>query len=172
MSTPHLIYHTHSFDIVAAPAAGGGQKVYVKHPGSVVIVPLLIRDGQTWVLFVRQTRIATGERLLELPAGTREPDEAPEMTAARELPEEVGYAAGNLERLGGFYLAPGYSSEFMHVFVATDLRPETAPGDEDEDIEVAMLPLAQAIAQAAAGEFNDAKTIIALLVMGSRGNPS
>ena len=170
MSNTRVVYHNRAFDFVEVTEEGSNAKAFERHPGSVAIVPLLERDGQTYVVLVRQTRFATGGRLLELPAGTREEGEEAEVTARRELPEEVGYVAGRLEHLGGFYLAPGYSSEFMHVFLATELSEEKAEGDEDEvDLETELLPLAEAVARAGRGEFDDVKTVAALLMVAARG---
>jgi ADP-ribose pyrophosphatase len=125
-------------------------------------------DGATHVVLVRQTRIATGETLLEIPAGTREPDEDAATTARRELPEEIGYTCGRLERIGGFFTAPGYSSEFMDIFVASELSPETAEGDEDEDIEIITMPLGEAARCARSGELRDGKTVAALLMVAAQ----
>ncbi len=141
----------------------GRQYTYdvIEHPGAVVIVPLL-PDGR--VVMVRQWRQAAGQVLLELPAGTREPAEEPEATAAREIQEECGYRAGQLTRLASFYSAPGFCSEVLHLFLAEDLSPSKLAGDEDEDIETVSLPLAEALAMAARGEIADAKSLTGLFL--------
>ncbi|HET8776514.1 MAG TPA: NUDIX hydrolase [Candidatus Limnocylindria bacterium] len=131
----------------------------VEHPGAVAIVAW---DGER-VAMVRQWRHATGGTLLEIPAGTAEPDEAPEATARRELAEEVGVAAASWRTGPSFFTAPGFCTEFMHLFFATDLSPEEAEGDEDEDLEVAWMTLDEAIAAADAGDIRDAKSILAIL---------
>jgi ADP-ribose pyrophosphatase len=133
----------------------------VEHVGSVIIIPL---DEQGNLLFVRQYRHAAGLNLLELPAGTLDEGEAPEACARREIREETGMAAGHMEDLGGFYLAPGYSTEYMHVYLATDLRPDPLEADADEFLTVEKIPLAQALATARSGEMPDAKTLAALLL--------
>lgn len=133
----------------------------VEHPGAVVMVPLL-PDGQ--VLMVRQWRNPAGQVLLELPAGTREPGEDPEVTAARELQEECGYRAGRITRLGAFYAAPGFCSELLHVYLCEELTPSRLDGDEDEAIETAHMPLPEALALAARGGLPDAKSIAGLLL--------
>jgi ADP-ribose pyrophosphatase len=133
----------------------------VEHPGSVIIIP---RDDQGQLLFVRQYRHAAGLDLLELPAGTLDKDEAPETCARREVREETGMAAGQLEYLGGYYLAPGYSTEYMHVYLATDLRPAPLEPDADEFLTVEYIPLARALAMAMQGEIPDAKSLAALLL--------
>jgi ADP-ribose pyrophosphatase len=133
----------------------------VEHVGSVIIIPL---DGQGNLLFVRQYRHAAGLDLLELPAGTLNKDEAPDACAHREIREETGMAAGQMQHLGGFYLAPGYSTEYMHVYLATDLRPDPLEADADEFLTVESIPLARAMAIARAGEILDAKTLAAILL--------
>jgi 8-oxo-dGTP pyrophosphatase MutT (NUDIX family) len=82
--------------------------------------------------------------LLELPAGVAEPGEAPEISAQREIREETGMAAASIQRLGGFYLAPGYSTEFMHIFLATGLYSDPLPMDEDEILQIKKLTARQA----------------------------
>ena len=131
----------------------------VIHAGAVTFIPL---DGEGSIWFVRQYRHATGGHLLELPAGTLEPGEDPAATAARECREEIGMSAGKLEVLGGFYLAPGYSNEYMHVFLATDLKPDALERDADELIEVVKMPVSQIVAQIHSGTIQDAKTLAAL----------
>ena len=105
----------------------------IEHSGSVVMIPI---DEHGNVLFVRQYRHAAGIELLELPAGTLDENEPYETCAAREMREETGMAAGRLEKVGEFFLVPGYSTEFMAVFLATELRPDPLPGDEDEFLEL------------------------------------
>lgn len=133
----------------------------VEHVGSVIIIPL---DGQGNLLFVRQYRHAAGLDLLELPAGTLNKDEAPDACAHREIREETGMAAGYMRHLGGFYLAPGYSTEYMHVYLATDLHSDPLEADADEFLTVEFIPLARAMAIARAGEILDAKSLAALLL--------
>ena len=105
----------------------------IEHGGSVIIVPV---DANGNLLFVRQYRHAAGMDLLELPAGTRDGDEPFEECAAREIREETGMEAGKLQKVGEFYLAPGYSTEFMAVFLATDLRHNPLEADDDEFLTV------------------------------------
>ena len=132
----------------------------VFHPGAVAIVPLL-PDGR--VVLIRQYRHATGEVLLELPAGTRDqPGEAPIDTAARELIEETGYRAGKLTPLAEFYTAPGFCNELMHLFVATDLTVGDQALMDDEAIGVEIVTLDAARALIVDGSIRDAKTIIGL----------
>ncbi len=131
----------------------------VIHSGAVTLIPIG-ENGSIW--FVRQYRHATGGHLLELPAGTLEPGEDPASTAARESREEIGMAPGQLDHLGGFYLAPGYSNEYMHVFLATDLQPDALAPDPDELIEIEKLTPQEVRTQIADGGFQDAKTLACL----------
>jgi ADP-ribose pyrophosphatase len=148
-------------DTVGLPNGRETRLDIVEHVGSVVILPL---DADGNLLFVRQYRHAAGLDLLELPAGTLNPDETPDVCAAREIREETGMAAGKLEHLGGFYLAPGYSTEFMHVYLATDLRPDPLEADADEFLSVERVPLNEALSLAGQGKVPDAKSLAALFL--------
>jgi ADP-ribose pyrophosphatase len=141
-----------------------GQQVsldVVLHSGAVTLVPV-DTDGQVW--FVRQYRYAIEDDLLELPAGTLEEGEAPVSSAQREIREEIGMAAGHLEEIGTFFLAPGYSTEFMHVYLAKDLYPDPLEGDLDEFLSVEKIPIPEVYARVAAGEIRDAKSLAALFL--------
>ncbi len=147
-------------DTVRFPGGQEASRAVVWHPGAVALV--VVDDQDRWLL-VRQYRHPAGQVLLEIPAGTIDPGEAPDQTAAREVREETGFAAGRLERLGGSYLAPGYCSEYLHYFLATDLAASPLPPDEDEHLsEPVRLTLAEVYAAVDAGEIEDAKTISAL----------
>lgn len=137
------------------------------HPGAVCMVPVM-DDGS--LLLVTQHRPAAGRRLLELPAGTLEPGEPPEKTAARELQEEVGHSAASIEHLGGFFVAPGYTSEYIHLYICNGLAASKLPGDEDEDIEVERLTLVEALAAVESGRICDAKSVIGILRYARRLN--
>jgi ADP-ribose pyrophosphatase len=106
--------------------------------------------------------------LLELPAGTRDDDEPFEKCAARETREETGMEAGILTRVGEFYLAPGYSTEFMAVFLATDLKHNPLDPDADEFLSIEKIPVRKALEIAARGEVPDAKSLAALFLATSR----
>jgi len=136
------------------------SKPQVLHSGAVAILPLL-DDGQ--VVLLRQYRSVIDDFLIEIPAGALEAGEDPRLCAERELQEEAGYRPQTLHALGGFYAAPGFTDEYMHLFVAQDLVPSRLAGDEDELIEVFNLPLAEALRRVESGEIRDAKTIIGLL---------
>jgi ADP-ribose pyrophosphatase len=148
-----------------------GEKTYLRevvgHPGGAAAVPLF-EDGTT--ALVSQYRHPTGKYVLELPAGKLDPGERPAETAARELEEELGLAAGRVEQLSEFYTTPGFCEERLWVFLATELRETARRHEEDEIIEVVRLPFARALAMVAAGEIEDAKTIIGLLLAARRLN--
>ncbi len=131
----------------------------IEHPGAVVMLSI---DSAGLIYWVRQYRHATGQKLLELPAGTIEPGEDPELCARRELAEETGFAAAVWQPLGGFFTAPGFCSEYIHAFAASNLAPESADGDEDEDIEVLPLSLEDSLQAIDSGAVVDAKSIAAL----------
>lgn len=133
----------------------------VQHNGSVTVVPL---DPEGNLLFVNQYRIGAGADLLELPAGVLEAGEDPAVCAAREIREETGMAAKNLLLLGDFYLAPGYSSEHMFIFMATGLYHDPLAHDADEFLQVQAVPAGKALEMARSGQFQDAKTLAALLL--------
>ncbi len=132
----------------------------VTHPGSVGILPVL-EDGR--LLLIKQCRYVVGSSLLEIPAGTIEEGESPEECAARELQEETGYRAGKLTPLSAFYLAPGYSNEFMWLFKATELEAGDMRPMPDELIEVRKIGLGEALQMIRRGEIRDVKTICAIL---------
>ena len=140
----------------------------IEHGGSVIIVPI---DADGNLLFVRQYRHAAGMDLLELPAGTLEAGEDPAVCAAREIREETGFAADNIKKIGDFYLAPGYSTEFMHVYLAWDLRYDPLEADADEFLSVEKIPFAEAAQMAERGEMPDAKSLAALLLAKSHLHP-
>lgn len=147
-------------DTVRLPNDKSTDLDILQHNGGVAIVPL-DDDGNVW--FVRQYRQAAGEALLEIPAGTLEVGESPLENAHRELQEEIGMNARQITRLGSCFLAPGYSSEYMHIFLARDLFPAQLPADDDEFIDVVRVPLKKALALIDEGAFRDAKTILGLL---------
>jgi 8-oxo-dGTP pyrophosphatase MutT (NUDIX family) len=133
----------------------------IEHGGSVVVIPI---DSDENIWFVRQYRHAAGSDLLELPAGTRDGNEPFEKCAARETREEIGMEAGTLKKVGEFYLAPGYSTEFMGVFLATDLKHNPLDPDADEFLSVEKIPAKKAIEMAERGEVPDAKSLAALFL--------
>ena len=152
-------------ETVRLPNGRESTREVIKHNGAVAIVAF-DADGQ--VLLVRQYRQAVRRVLLEIPAGTLEPGEAPLDCAIRELQEETGYKPGKLESLGGIYTAPGYTSEFIHLFLATDLTESQLELDADEFIEVLHVPLAEVLMLIASGEIADGKSISGILLAQAR----
>jgi ADP-ribose pyrophosphatase len=146
-------------DTVLLPNGRETQLEILDHVGSVALVPWA-DDEHIW--FVRQYRHAAGRQLLELPAGTVEPGEEPAQCAARELQEEIGMAAEEITEIGSFYLAPGYATEYMHIFQARKLRPDPLPGDDDEILQPELYSLREIREMLAKGTFQDSKTIAAL----------
>ena len=148
-------------DTLKTPDGRETKYEIIEHGGSVVLVPV---DDQGNVLFVRQYRHATGQDLLELPAGTRDGEEPFEECAAREIREETGMEAGTLLKVGEFYLVPGYSSEFMAVFLATDLKENPLDGDEDEFLQLEKFTVKDVNAMFERGDVLDAKSLAAWLL--------
>lgn len=132
----------------------------IHHPGAAAVVPLLA-TGE--VLMLRQYRHATGGWLLEIPAGTLQPGEAPEACAARELREETGFQASALQPLGWIWTTPGFTDERIWLYLGTGLSAGRQALDDDEMLTVARLPLVQAVTMAAGGEIVDGKSVVALL---------
>jgi len=137
----------------------------VEHIGSVVILPV---DNDGNLLFVRQYRHAAGLDLLELPAGTLDVGETPEACARREVREETGMAAGQLEHLGGFWLAPGYSTEYMNAYLATGLYDAPLEADADEFLSVERIPVKTALEMAERGDLPDSKSLVVFCLAHSR----
>lgn len=138
-----------------------GRREVVEHPGAVAMVPMLDADH---LLLVRQWRNAAGRSLLEIPAGTLSPGEEPDHCAARELMEEVGFRPQKLTLLYGAFLAPGYSTELIHLYLAEDLVPETRLHDPDERIEVVSCTWNDIDNLRKHGELGDMKTLAGLLL--------
>jgi len=132
----------------------------VEHPGAVAILPLL-EGGK--ILLVQQYREAAGEALLELPAGTIRKGERAIDCALRELREETGYACGEIRKVLSFYLAPGYSNELLHVFLAKKLVAGKASLEPDENIRSVPVALSKVQRMAKQGKIRDAKTMAAVL---------
>ena len=131
----------------------------VEHPGAVAIIPI---QGEE-IALIQQYRYAAGKTLLEIPAGTLEPGEDPLACAVRELREETGYAASNWDKLLSCYMAPGYSSEVIHFYVAEGLNQIGGTPEEDEDIEVVLKGFNETLVMIEENTIEDAKTIIGIL---------
>ena len=148
---------------VVLPMGVEGTFGVIRHPGASLAVPVL-DDGRVVVL--RQYRFAVATRLLEFPAGTLDPGETPLSTMQRELQEEAGYSAARWDSLGAMLPCPGYSDEVIHLFLARELQPlsEQPAGDDDEDLEVVLMPPAELDALLASGdEYLDGKSVTAWL---------
>lgn len=137
----------------------------VEHPGAVVILAFLDNDT---ILMVRQYRRAADKVLLELPAGTLNSNETPEECALRELEEETGYRAHKIEKLGSFYIAPGYSTEKIHAFFAKELEERRQRLEIDEDIKVEKVRIKDLLVMINEGKIEDAKTLASLLLFLNR----
>jgi len=131
----------------------------IHHSGAAVIVPI---DEKGRILLIRQWRRAAGEIMLELPAGRLEENELPDLCANRELQEETGFAAKTLTALGGFFSAPGFCNEYLHLFLAADLYPSPLLADDSEQIDLLPTPLSEAIRMVEENKIHDAKTIAGL----------
>ena len=141
------------------------KRELVTHPGAVAIVPIDM-DGN--VLMVRQFRFAAGRHLLEIPAGTLEKGEDPDVCAVRELREETGMRPDKIEKIGGLFVAPGYTTEYIHLYYATELSDDPLPQDDDEAISVQRISLAEALRLIETGEITDGKSITGLLRVARR----
>jgi ADP-ribose pyrophosphatase len=150
-------------DRVRLPFGKEATREVVEHRGAVGLVPL---DEQGRVLMVRQYRVPASRVLLEIPAGTLEEGEDPLACAQRELQEETGYAADCLEPLAAFYSAPGFCTEYLHIFRATGLRNNPRRADVDENIVLERVHLCEALDMVRRGDICDAKSIIGLLLAG------
>jgi ADP-ribose pyrophosphatase len=161
-STP--IYNGKVFDVRLDKIREGDveyEREIVEHRGSAVIVPLFA-DGT--IAMVRQYRHATGKYLLEIPAGMLEAGEEPLEGARRELQEEIGVTAAKIEPLAAFYISPGFLTEKMNVFLATDLTETGQQLEDDELIELERIPLDAAADMALDGRIEDAKSIVGILM--------
>jgi ADP-ribose pyrophosphatase len=142
-----------------APDGSTFSRDTIVHPGAVAILPVTSKGTY---LLIRQFRAAARGWLLEIPAGTLEKGESPLACAKRELVEEVGFAARKWKKLGTIYVAPGYTTERIHIFEARDLRPAHAEQDEDEHIEPVEMSRAELLAAVKSGRICDGKSLAAV----------
>ena len=133
----------------------------VQHVDAVTILPV---DALGQVHLVRQYRIGAEQEMLELPAGVMDPGEEPKVTARRELREDIGKDCGELIGLGGFFMAAGYSSEYMHVFLALDLDDSPLEQDDDEFLTTVLVPISELLEMAQDGRLEDGKSLSTLLL--------
>jgi ADP-ribose pyrophosphatase len=158
------VYQGHAVNMrVDTVEKAGGRKTtrdVVEHSDCIAVVAI---DEQDNVLLVRQFRHAVDKSLLEIPAGGIDPGEEPLDSVRRELQEEIGYFPRKIDKLGGFYTIPGYGTEYLHCFVASDLVPGRLMAEDTEDIELVRISLNEIPRLIASGEICDAKSIAALL---------
>ncbi len=152
-------------DTVELAGGGRAEREVVEHAPVVAIVPL---DDDGNVVLVRQYRLAAQEALLEVPAGGVDPGESIEAAAQRELQEETGYRAQRMQRLTGFFVSPGFCTEFVHVFLATGLSESRVDPDPDEQIEVQRVSMSEAVRLVESGAIKDAKSIVGILLAAKR----
>ena len=138
----------------------------VEHKDCIAVVVLDYKDN---VIMVKQYRKAVGKQLLEIPAGSIDNDEQPIVAVRRELQEEIGYLPNKIERIGGFYSSPGYSTEYLHLYLATHLIVSQLQAEDTDEIEVVRVPLSKIPDLIASGEICDAKSIAGLLRVISLG---
>ncbi|MEN6451253.1 MAG: NUDIX hydrolase [Thermoguttaceae bacterium] len=164
MNDPKILFQGYRFRVERAiqvtPDGVKHVREVVRHPGAVVILPLL-DDGRICLLW--NYRVAVRERIIELPAGTLEPNEDPAETARRELIEETGYRAGRIEHLISFWTTPGIFDERMHLYLAEQLQPGPTALEAGEDIEPLLVTWDEAMEMMRQGKIQDAKTLTALL---------
>lgn len=161
-----LVYKGKIFDIkkdkVLLSNGRIAQRDILVHKGACTAVP--VTDDKK-IVFVKQYRHATGEFLLEIPAGGLEADEKPEECIVRELQEEIGYKPGKVDFLFQIWLAPGYSSEKLYCYLCSDLQKSVLPCDDDEDLKVYELSFEEVNDKINNGEIRDAKTIACCLAV-------
>ena len=157
------VFTAHAFKVeslhVRLPDNREREYNLVRHNDSVTILPL---DSENNIVFVAQFRMGTEDILLELPAGVMDDNEDPKESALREIREETGMAAGKMELLGSVYLAPGYSSELNHIFLATELYSSPLDMDDDEFLEIRKIQASEMQTLAKEGKIQDSKTLAAL----------
>jgi ADP-ribose pyrophosphatase len=144
---------------IERPDSSRASLSFIRHPGSVAILPIVDDEH---VCLIHSRRLTVDKTLIEVPAGTREPNEPPLETAKRELAEETGYRAATFKELLVFYPAPGITDERMWLYIATGLTPGEPAREANEEIENLVVSLNDARAMIASGQIEDAKTIIAL----------
>ncbi len=159
------IFEGHAFNVekIQLLMPDGRERAYdlVNHVNAVTILPI---DDEGMVYFVRQFRVGAEKEMLELPAGVMDEGEDPLTSAHRELQEEIGRDASHMEKVGGFYMAAGYTTEFMHVFFATNLSEHSLEQDEDEFLSLVKVDVRDVFGMIQSGQIEDGKTISAFLL--------
>jgi ADP-ribose pyrophosphatase len=160
-----VIYRGRKIDLalqaIARPDGSITQREVVLHPGAVALVPMVDPDH---VCLIRNHRYAIGKTLLEVPAGTIDPDESPDETARRELAEETGYQADRIVRVGEWFVSPGVMNERMFLYLCEDLKPGPTSHQPDERLQPVIVAWDEALGMVRDGRIEDAKTMLALLL--------
>lgn len=160
-----VIYRGRKIDLALQEVRLGdgttAEREVVVHPGAVTMVPMVDRDH---VCLIRNYRYSVGRTILELPAGTIDPGEGPDATAARELAEETGYRAGKITRVADWLVSPGVMSERMFLYLCEDLTPGPTEHQPDERMQPVVLAWDEALRRLRDGEMEDAKTMLGLLL--------
>ena len=151
-------------DTVRMPNGRETRREIVEHRDCVAIIAIDTDDN---VLLVKQFRKPVEKELLEIPAGGIDPGEDPVTTVRREMQEETGYLPQKVERLGGFYSSPGFCTEYLHLYLATDLTPNQLYAEDTESIKLVRVPVSQIPALITSGKICDAKNIAGLLIYSS-----
>ncbi len=165
-----LAYHVPLFDVytdyVREPEGDTARRDVIRHSGSVVILAVddTLNPADPLIVVERQYSHAAGQYMWEIPAGRKEPGEAPLPGAKRELLEETGYIAKRWTKIARFYVSPGFLGEWMQVYLAEGLSCGQSAPDEDEYIQHRQIPLSQALEWVESGKIIDAKSIIAILM--------
>lgn len=160
-----VIYRGKKIDLAlqSVPLADGSraEREVVVHRGAVALLPMLADDR---LCLVKNERYSVGGTLLEVPAGTMDAGEAPDVTAVRELREETGYIAGSIEKIGEWWVSPGVMTERMHLYLCRDLTPGPTDLQPDEALESVVVSWEEAIAMVADGRIDDAKSMLAIMI--------
>ncbi|AQY50745.1 ADP-ribose pyrophosphatase [Listeria weihenstephanensis FSL R9-0317] len=148
-------------DDVVLPNGAMSKREIVKHPGAVAVIAI---TPENKMIMVEQFRKPLENTIVEIPAGKIEPNEAPELTAGRELEEETGYKTEDLTHLVSFYTSPGFADELLHIYLAGDIHKQANPlqADEDEFVNILEVSLDEALQLIEENVICDAKTVYAV----------
>lgn len=147
-------------DEIRLPGGRKSTREIIEHSDAVAVVPI-DRNGN--MILVRQYRRGAGKDLLEIPAGCVEPGENPEETVRRELQEEIGYLPNKITSMGGFYASPGYNTEYLYLYLATELAPAKLHAEDTDSIEVVPVPIKSITDYIKSGKICDAKSVAGIL---------
>ncbi|MFA5760741.1 MAG: NUDIX hydrolase [Dehalococcoidales bacterium] len=147
-------------DEIRLPGGRKSTREIIEHSDAVAVVPI-DRNGN--MILVKQYRRGAGKDLLEIPAGCVEPGENPEETVKRELQEEIGYLPNKITSMGGFYASPGYNTEYLYLYLATELVPAKLHAEDTDSIEVVPVPIKSITDYIKSGKICDAKSVAGIL---------